>query len=153
MKQRCEERVNFCLQSLKTAVENFRQVGGTLDITDTHVQLVNALKESERQIFELKDQLEYDRLLRERIQAELDRKQREINQLKAQLQQFKGTITMKTKFIPKHDPARFKPTERRKKSPAKKKRKQNSGLFVKVRKQSTPDKESLDEPITLVGSR
>nr|XP_020037538.1 ankyrin repeat domain-containing protein 42 [Castor canadensis] len=104
---------------LKIAESNFRHLGGIIeeDLKQKKEQL-----ESEKTIKELKSQLEYERLRREKLECQLDEYRAEVDQLKETLEKIQAP-----NFVAVEDNSRDSSKEKRRV----KKKVSSGGVFVK----------------------
>ncbi|XP_015262650.1 PREDICTED: ankyrin repeat domain-containing protein 42, partial [Gekko japonicus] len=80
-RERAYQKIEELKRLLEIATSNFRQLGG---ITPEDRQQKKTEKELEKKVGELQDQLEYERLQREKLEAQLDEYREEIMKLKEQ---------------------------------------------------------------------
>ncbi|XP_054830100.1 ankyrin repeat domain-containing protein 42 [Eublepharis macularius] len=78
-RERAYQKIEELKRLLEIATSNFRQLGG---ITPEDREEKKAEKEFEKKVYELQAQLEYERLQREKLEAEVDEYREEIKKLK-----------------------------------------------------------------------
>ncbi|XP_060091317.1 ankyrin repeat domain-containing protein 42 [Heteronotia binoei] len=78
-RERAYQKIEELKRLLEVATSNFRQLGG---ITPEDRENKKAEKEFEKKIRELENQLEYERIRREKLEAEVDESREEIMKLK-----------------------------------------------------------------------
>ncbi|XP_048351165.1 ankyrin repeat domain-containing protein 42 [Sphaerodactylus townsendi] len=80
-RERAYQKIVELKKLLEIATSNFKQLGG---ITPEDTEKVKVEKELEKNVGELQNQLEYERIQREKLEAQLDENREEIRQLKQQ---------------------------------------------------------------------
>lgn len=82
-RSRAKKRVSELERMLEIAKKNYTQLGGRLAEDKKRMQQI---RDKDKTITELEAQLDYERLRREKLEAQLDEYRREISEMKYQLQ-------------------------------------------------------------------
>nr|XP_033803600.1 ankyrin repeat domain-containing protein 42 isoform X2 [Geotrypetes seraphini] len=117
---RAYKKIGDLTRLLEIAKSNYGQLGG---IMEEDIKKKKEEKDSERIIKELKDQLEYERLRREKLESQLDDYRAEISNLTGYIENLQTSITSSGEKV--------SDTKKEKKKTRKKQQRSPGGVFVR----------------------